>query len=110
MGGPRHPDGHVARAVPGRRADAENLLPVEPAEMTSFLIKGARGILTGRKGDAARVQGDVRVVDGVITEIGALTPAPGEKIIDASGCVVTPGLVNTHHHLFQSVLKAVPAG
>jgi cytosine/adenosine deaminase-related metal-dependent hydrolase len=78
--------------------------------MTSFLIKGAKGILTGRKGDAARTQGDVRVVNGMITEIGALTPLPGEKIIDAKGCVITPGLVNTHHHLFQSVLKAVPAG
>lgn len=78
--------------------------------MTSFLIKGARGILTGRKGEAARAQGDIRVENGVIAEIGALAALPGEEIIDASGCVVTPGLVNTHHHLFQSVLKAAPAG
>lgn len=78
--------------------------------MSSFLIQGARGILTGRKGEGARAKGDIRVVDGIITEIGALTAAPGEKVIDASQCVVTPGLVNTHHHLFQSVLKAVPAG
>jgi cytosine/adenosine deaminase-related metal-dependent hydrolase len=78
--------------------------------MTSFLIKGARGILTGRKGEAARRHGDIRVVDGVIAEIGALAAQPGEKIIDGGGRVVTPGLVNTHHHLFQSVLKSVPAG
>ncbi len=78
--------------------------------MTSFLITGAKGILTGLKGEAARSHGDIRVRQGRIAEIGALTPEPGEKIIDGTGCVVTPGLVNTHHHLFQSVLKAVPAG
>jgi 8-oxoguanine deaminase len=31
-------------------------------------------------------------------------------VIDASGCVVYPGWVNTHHHLFQSLLKGIPAG
>ncbi len=78
--------------------------------MTSFLLHRPIGILTGLAGDAARAEGSVRVKDGVITAIGALTPRPGEKIVDAAGCVLTPGLVNTHHHLFQSVLKAVPAG
>ncbi|WP_220359304.1 amidohydrolase family protein [Alkalilimnicola ehrlichii] len=39
-----------------------------------------------------------------------MTPLPGEEVLDASGCVVYPGWVNTHHHLFQSVLKAVPEG
>lgn len=78
--------------------------------MTSFLIRGAEGILTGKTGAEARAKGDIRVTDGIIREIGALQPADGERVIDASGCVVTPGLVNTHHHLFQSCLKAVPAG
>lgn len=78
--------------------------------MTDFVIKDAIGILTGKTGDKARASGDIRVTNGIIAEIGALKPAPGEKVIDASGTVVTPGLVNTHHHLFQSVLKAVPIG
>ncbi len=77
--------------------------------MASFLISN---ISYGFVGDAAgsRISGALRVRDGLIAEIGDLEPAPGERVIDASACVVTPGLVNTHHHLFQSVLKAVPDG
>ena len=78
--------------------------------MTSFLIKGAIGIVTGHAGDEARASGEVRVENGIITALGTLQPKPGERIVDARGCVVTPGLINTHHHLFQSVLKAVPNG
>lgn len=78
--------------------------------MTQFLIEGAEGILTGLLGEDARASGAVRVRDGRIADIGHLIPEPGEKIVDASGCVVTPGLVNSHHHLFQSVLKSVPEG
>lgn len=48
---------------------------------------------------------------GFIAEIGEqLTPKHGEHIIDASGMIVMPGLVNTHHHLFQSLIKGVPSG
>ena len=78
--------------------------------MTDFLITGAEAILTGQLGQSARAGGSVRVAGGKIAAIGALEPQPGERIVDASGCVVTPGLVNTHHHLFQSVLKAIPEG
>ena len=78
--------------------------------MSDFLIAGADAILTGLTGEAARASGSVRVRGGRITGIGALAPEPGERIIDASGCVVAPGLINTHHHLFQSILKAIPAG
>lgn len=66
----------------------------------------------GLVGDAhgSRFSGAMRIENGRIAEIGNLGPASGEEVVDARGCVVTPGLVNTHHHLFQSLLKAVPEG
>jgi cytosine/adenosine deaminase-related metal-dependent hydrolase len=54
------------------------------------------------------VAADLLIRDGVIDRIGA--DLPGRERLDASGCLVTPGLVNTHHHLFQTLTRAVPAG
>jgi cytosine/adenosine deaminase-related metal-dependent hydrolase len=77
---------------------------------SSLLIRNATGIFTGLPGDAMRAAGAIRVRDGRIAAVGDLTPEPGEQTIDASGCVIYPGLISTHHHLFQSVLKGVRAG
>ena len=66
-------------------------------------------IAHGWTGNAAgtRLTGAIRVEGGIITAMGDLSPRPGEDVLDARGCVVTPGLVNTHHHLFQSALKGL---
>lgn len=50
---------------------------------------------------------DMAVENGVITQIGSDLHGQG---IDAAACVVTPGLVNTHHHLYQTLTRAVPGG
>ena len=75
--------------------------------MSAMLIDNAAGIFTGLPGAAMRSSGQIRIRDGVIVEIGALKPMPGELRLDARGGVVYPGLISTHHHLFQSVLKGV---
>jgi 8-oxoguanine deaminase len=78
--------------------------------VSALLIENATGIFTGRPGAAMRTSGSIRIRDGVIAEIGALNAEPNERRLDASGCVVYPGLISTHHHLFQSVLKGVKSG
>ena len=79
--------------------------------MTALLICNAAAILTGERGAAARAAGpDIRVRGGRIEAIGALAPELGEATIDATDCVVYPAWVNTHHHLFQSLLKGEPQG
>lgn len=79
---------------------------------TTLLIRNAAGMLTGMAGAAARTEArDLLIENGVITAIGRdLKAPPGARVLDATDCIVYPGWVNTHHHLFQSLLKGVPGG
>ena len=57
--------------------------------------------------------GAIAFRDGVIIAVGTTSDLravidAADEIVDARGCVVTPGLVNTHHHLFQSLTRALP--
>ena len=59
---------------------------------TSIVIKG--GTILDQRGEQV---GDVRIEGGVITEVGpSLT---GDRVLDASGCMVSPGFVDLHVHL-----------
>jgi len=54
----------------------------------------------------------VVVAEGKIVElvgVGATPQAPGAKAFDAGEHVVLPGLINTHHHFYQTLTRAVPA-
>ncbi len=75
-----------------------------------MLIRNATTVLTGIADSPRLASVDIRIEGAVIAAIGTLRPEPGEETLDAGGCVVTPGWVNVHHHFFQSLLKAVPAG
>jgi cytosine/adenosine deaminase-related metal-dependent hydrolase len=50
---------------------------------------------------------DVLIRDGQIASVGVGLATTG-RVVEAAGCVVTPGLVNTHHHLYQTLTRAVP--
>jgi cytosine/adenosine deaminase-related metal-dependent hydrolase len=69
---------------------------------TRLVITGAA--LATVDDDGTEHRSGYLVVDGErITEIGAgpAPEVPGATVLDATGCLVTPGLVNTHHHLYQ---------
>lgn len=51
----------------------------------------------------------VRFSDGRIVEIGDLSPRPGEKVVDCSGCLVLPGGIETHSHLDLEAMGTVTA-
>jgi len=74
-----------------------------------LLIRGAAVVVTM---DGARREiagGDVLLRGGVVAAVGQGLTTAGE-VVEARGCVVTPGLVNTHHHLYQTLTRAVPGG
>lgn len=74
---------------------------------TETLIRNAKLVLTMDDAGRELPQCDLRIQDGVITELGQGLESTGEAI-DARGCLITPGLVNTHHHLYQTLTRAVP--
>jgi cytosine/adenosine deaminase-related metal-dependent hydrolase len=75
--------------------------------MSETLIRNADIVVTMDAARAERAGCDVLIRDGVIMAVGTGLQTSG-TVIDARGCVVTPGLVNTHHHLFQTLTRAVP--
>lgn len=78
--------------------------------MTDVLIQNADTIITMDDTRRELAGADIRLRGGVIVEIGPNLAVDGAEIVNARGCVVTPGLVNTHHHLYQSLTRAVPGG
>jgi cytosine/adenosine deaminase-related metal-dependent hydrolase len=58
--------------------------------------------------DAAEEHEDgwVLITDGLIERVGRGAPPEADERIDLGGAIVTPGLVNTHHHLYQTLTRA----
>ncbi|MGA1251866.1 MAG: amidohydrolase family protein, partial [Ilumatobacteraceae bacterium] len=52
--------------------------------------------------------GWVAITDGFVSAIGSGIPPAAKQVVDATDCLVTPGLVNTHHHLYQNLTRAFP--
>jgi len=73
------------------------------------LIQGAQAVMTLAARRRGREGGHPHPATAASPPSTARAGA-GEKIIDATDCVVYPAWVNTHHHLFQTVMKGVPGG
>ena len=78
------------------------------AARADLVVAHARCVATV---DAERRELDdgwVAITDGLVSGVGTGEPPAADEVLDASGCLVTPGLVNAHHHLYQNLTRAYP--
>jgi 5-methylthioadenosine/S-adenosylhomocysteine deaminase len=74
----------------------------------NLLIRGGYVLTMDSPGDLAG--GDVHVRDGVIQQIGRNIDAPEAELVDACGKIVAPGLVDTHWHMWNTLLRGLSDG
>lgn len=79
--------------------------------MPTLLVRHAEVLVTMDDGRREIAGGGLFARDGVIEAVGpsATLPATADEVVDATGQVLMPGLVNTHHHFYQSLTRALPA-
>jgi 8-oxoguanine deaminase len=77
----------------------------------TLLIKNARVVVTMDDERREIAGGGVFIRDNVIVQVGptASLPQEADEVIDAANQVVMPGLINTHHHMYQSLTRVIPA-
>ncbi len=78
--------------------------------MATLLLKNAAIIATMNDSNDELTGHSIFCEDGVIKQIGLPDNLPdsADEILDLSGSVVIPGMVNTHHHLFQNLTRVIP--
>jgi 5-methylthioadenosine/S-adenosylhomocysteine deaminase len=79
-----------------------------PVSGANLLIRGGYVLTMDSAGDLPA--GDVHLRNGVIQQIGTNLGAPGAEVIDASGKIVVPGLVDTHWHMWNTLLRGMSDG
>lgn len=78
-----------------------------PASPADLLVRDAELVATVDDARAEIPGGWVAITDGLVSGVGRPgQEPPAARTIDASGCLVTPGLVNTHHHIYQNLTRA----
>jgi cytosine/adenosine deaminase-related metal-dependent hydrolase len=78
------------------------------ADVADLLISGAELVATLDEHDREIPDGWVAVTGGLISAIGSAADDPPDatRVLSADGCLVTPGLINTHHHIFQNLTRS----
>ena len=76
--------------------------------MGTILIKNAEVIVTMDDNLTEIKNGDIYIEGNKIQDVGKSLDYRADKVINASGMVVYPGFVNTHHHLYQTLTRNIP--
>jgi 8-oxoguanine deaminase len=81
------------------------------ARPKTMLVKNAAVLVTMDEGRREIKDGGLFIKDGRIEQVApsAELPTTADEVLDLQGHLVLPGLVNTHHHLYQTLFRAVPA-
>ncbi|WP_416210079.1 amidohydrolase family protein, partial [Anaerolinea sp.] len=79
--------------------------------MTTLLVKNISFLVTMDGARREIVNGAIFARDGIIEQVGqtADLPTTADRVLDLSGYIVFPGLINTHHHFYQTLTRVVPA-
>ena len=72
-------------------------------------IKNADIIVSCDENDRVYKRCDILINNSKIVAIGENLDAEGAEVLDAKGCYVYPGLINTHHHMLQAFTRNIPA-
>ena len=75
--------------------------------MSSLFVKNASSIVTCDEQDTVLENAGILIRDGAVAYIGPESQE-ADEVLDASGCIVYPGLINTHHHLYQTFSRNLP--
>lgn len=75
--------------------------------MSSLLIQNALRIVTCDEADRVLEGANLLIENGAITYLGPQA-RPADQVLDATGHLVYPGLINTHHHLYQTFSRNLP--
>lgn len=76
--------------------------------MASLLIRNIRSMVTCDENDRILSGYDLYCEDGIIRQIGKDLPMQANQVLDGSHMLCYPGLINTHHHLYQCFSRNLP--
>src|SRR5919204_6338380 len=97
---------HRVRQDPGCREPGGRTAPGE-RPVTRVLIDSCEVVVTMDDLGTEISGGSILIEDGQVSWVGSGHPeeAAGAEVVDGRGAVALPGLVNAHHHLFQSLTR-----
>ncbi len=76
--------------------------------MSSLMLRNLSAVITCNNADEMLTQADVFISDGVIRAIGKQLPQKADRELDGTNLWCYPGLINTHHHLYQQFSRNLP--
>ena len=76
--------------------------------MSSLMIRNLQTVVTCDDNDTVLSQVDLYCEDGIIRALGPSLSQTADTMLDGSHSVAYPGLINTHHHLYQVFSRYLP--